>query len=129
MRTGSIRAQNGDRTGETDPFGPDCRRGQDRFRRGIKKLRPVVLANPKDIPPNAIRRLDFVEKVAQAICRAEVLTRQRVRYRGHETIDSDLHGPISRYSSKRRGEIVSIVFQRSLGVGLGSITSRGATHR
>jgi hypothetical protein len=90
---GVIRAQNGDGTGETDPFGPDCRRGQDGLGRRIKKLRPVVLANPKDIQSNTIRRLDFVEKMAQAICRAEILARQGVRYRGHKTIDSDLHNP------------------------------------
>src|SRR5882724_2874265 len=88
---GIIRAQNGDRTCETDLFGPDCRRGQDRFWRGIKKLRPVMLANPKDVQPNAIRSLDFVEEVAQAICRAEILARQGVRHRGYKTIDSDLH--------------------------------------
>jgi hypothetical protein len=91
---GVIRAQNGDGTGETDPFGPDCGCGQERFWRGIKKLRPVVLANPKDIQPNAIRRLDFVEKVTQAIGRVEILTGQSVRYRGHKTIDSDLHNPM-----------------------------------
>jgi hypothetical protein len=52
-----------------------------------------MLANAKDIQPNAICSLDFVEEVAQAICRAEILTRQAVRYRGHKTIDSDLHNP------------------------------------
>src|SRR5580658_2989986 len=88
-----IRAQNGDGTSETDSLGPDCRCGQDRFWRRIKKLRPVMLANPKDIQPNAIRRLDFFEEVAQAIGRAEILTCQRVRHRGHKTIDSDLHNP------------------------------------
>jgi hypothetical protein len=90
---GVIRAQNSNGTGETDPFGPDRRCGQDRLRRRIKKLRPVMLANPKDIQANAIRRLDFVEEVAQAICRAETLTRQGVRYRGYKTIDSELHNP------------------------------------
>jgi hypothetical protein len=53
----------------------------------------MMLANPKDIQPNVIRRLDFVEEVAQAICRAQILTRQGVRHRGHKTIDSDLHNP------------------------------------
>ena len=67
-----IRAQNSDGTGEADLFGPDCRRGQDRFRRGIKKLHPMMLANPKGVQPNAVRTLDFVEKVAQALCWAEI---------------------------------------------------------
>jgi hypothetical protein len=57
-------------------------------------LKSLMLANPKDVQSNAIRKLDFVEKVAQAICRAEILTRQGVRYRGHKTIDSDLHNPM-----------------------------------
>jgi hypothetical protein len=29
----------------------------------------MMLADPKDIQPNAIRKLDFFEEVAQAICR------------------------------------------------------------
>jgi hypothetical protein len=52
-----------------------------------------MLANPKDIQPDTVRRLDFVEEVAQAICRAEILTRRGVRHRSDKTIDSDLHNP------------------------------------
>src|ERR1700747_1450171 len=47
---GVIRAQNGNGTGEADSFGPNCCRSQDRFRRRIKKLRPVMLTDPKQRP-------------------------------------------------------------------------------
>ena len=88
---GVIRAQNGNGTGEADPFGPNCRRSQDRFRRRIKKLRPVMLADPKNVQPDTIRRLDFLEKMTQAISRAEVLTRERVWHRSYKAINTDLH--------------------------------------
>jgi hypothetical protein len=52
-----------------------------------------MFANPKDVQPNAIRTLDVVKEVAQAICGAEILTLQGIRHRSHKTIDSDLHNP------------------------------------
>ena len=50
-----------------------------------------MLTDPKNVQPDTIRRLDFIEKVAQALCRAEVLTRERVWHRSYKAINTDLH--------------------------------------
>jgi hypothetical protein len=56
-----------------------------------QETRPVMLTDPKNVQPDTIRRLDFIEKVAQALCRAEVLTRERVWHRSYKAINTDLH--------------------------------------
>ena len=80
-----VRAQHGDRAGETDAPGARGRPGQHHSGRGDREVRPVVLAHAEHVEPHLVGELDLREQLAQRLLR-----RKAGADRG-ERVDADLH--------------------------------------
>ena len=84
-------AQNGDGARQPDVFRARGRRGQNHDRRGIQKLRPVMLADAENVEAHVVGKLDLLEQMLHALHGTERETCGRVGDSRCEAVDPDLH--------------------------------------
>ena len=88
-RIGGTQNRDGARKPDLFRAGRGGREQNDRSR--VEKLLAVMLPDAEDIEANLVRRLNFLQQIPKAHDGIDLLPRHRVRHRGDEAIEPDLH--------------------------------------
>ena len=87
-----VGAQHRHRAGQPDPLGPRRRSGEHHRGRGHHEVGAVVLPDGEDVQADALRELDLLDKVLQALRRRRLHAAPRVGLQLAEAVDAELHG-------------------------------------
>ena len=85
------RAENSDRARQANILRARGSRGQEHDGRGIKKLRPVMLANAENVQAHVVGKLNLLEQMLHAFHGAEREARGWVGDSRCEAVNADLH--------------------------------------